>query len=130
MARKRQLDPEFFTDEEVGSLSPLARLFYQGTWCHCEDTAVFEVKPRTLKTQILPYDEGVDAEKLYKEIKDLTFYIEFENKGKKYAFIKGFHKRQIIQHPSRSILPLPPKPFLALIPEKIVSLNEYYRNAQ
>lgn len=123
MPRKRQLDPEFFSDEEIARLSPLARLFYQGTWCYCEDTAVFKARFNTLKTQILPYDE-VNTENLYKELKQQKFIIEFINNGEVFAFIKGFHKRQIIQHPSRSILPLPPEPFLSKIPEKIRKLNE------
>ncbi len=123
MPRKRQLDPDFFSDEDIAKLSPFARLFYQGTWCYCEDTAVFKVKPTTLKTQILPYD-NIDAMDLYIEIRKLKFYIEFLNNGEKFAFIKGFHKRQIIQHPSKSILPLPPEPFLSFIPKKIRTLNE------
>lgn len=127
MARKRQLDPEFFTDEEIGRLSPLARLFYQGTWCHCEDTGVFEVKPVTLKTQILPYDQ-VSAEDLYKEIKKEKFYIEFVIDEKKYAFIKGFHKRQVIQHPSISILPLPPKPWVDMMPDNIRKNNKFKKS--
>lgn len=123
MPRKRQLDPEFFSDEEIAKLSPLARLFYQGTWCFCEDTAVFKVKFPTLKMQILPYD-NVDVSLLYEEIFKEQFYVQFKNGSDTYAFIKGFHKRQIIQHPSRSILPLPPEPFLSKIPEKIKRLNE------
>jgi len=123
VARKRQLDPEFFTDEEIAVLPFSGRLFYAGTWCNCEDTGVFEVKHLTLKAQIFPHDI-IDTEPLYSQIRNNGKYIEYRVDNKIYAFIKGFHNRQIIQWPSRSHLPLPPSPYLELIPEKIRKLND------
>jgi hypothetical protein len=123
MARKRQLDPQFFTDEEIAAFSFEGRLFYAGTWCNCEDTGVFEVKHLTLKAQIFPHDV-IDTQPLYNQIRDAGKYIEYQAGEKTYAFIKGFHNRQIIQWPSRSHLPLPPPPYLELIPEKIRKLND------
>jgi len=123
VARKRQIDPEFFADEEVADFSITARLFYIGTWVHCEDTGVFEVKHRTLKGKIFPYDE-LNVEELYKQIRDRGKFIEFRSSGKLFSFIKGFHKRQTIQYPSRSFFPLPPEPYLSFIPSKIRKLNE------
>lgn len=123
MARKRQLDPDFFADEEIAEFPFEGRLFYAGTWCFCEDTGVFEVKHKTLKTKVFPYD-NIDTKPLYEQIRDKGKYIEYTVAGTIYAFIKGFHKRQTIQWPSLSYLPLPPEPFSKLIPPKIRNLNK------
>ncbi len=123
MPRKRQLDPDFFEDEEIAEFPFEGRLFYQGSWCYCEDTGVFEVKFKTLKAKIFPHD-NLDVKPLYEKIRDNGKYIEYLVNGAAYAFIKGFHKRQVIQYPSTSYLPLPPEPFLSLIPEKIRKLNK------
>jgi len=129
MPRKRQLDPEFFSDEEMAEFLFEARLFYQGTWCYCEDTGTFEVKHKTLKAQIFPYDV-LDTKPLYEKLRDNGKYIEYSNNGKIYAFIKGFHKRQTIQWPSSSYFPLPPEPFVFMIPESIRKRNKYSLNTQ
>lgn len=129
MARKRQLDPEFFTDEEIAVFPYEGRLFYAGTWCNCEDTGIFEVKHKTLKAQIFPHDT-IDTEPLYNQIRDANKYIEYKAGEAIYAFIKGFHKRQKIQWPSRSRLPLPPEPYQSMIPQKIRELNTSSLNTQ
>jgi len=123
MARKRQLDPEFFKDEDMADIPFEGRLFYAGTWCFCEDTGVFEVKHRTLKAEIFPYD-NLDTKSLYEQLRDKGMYVEYSVNGAIYAFIRGFHNRQTIQWPSQSFLPLPPKPFVARIPSKIRNLNK------
>ncbi len=124
MARKRQIEPEFFVDEEIADFDFQSRLFYIGTWIYSEDTGVFEVKLKTLKGKIFPYDDNVDIQKSYEQIRDKGKFVEFISGGKTYAFIRGFHKRQSIQYPSRSFFPLPPEPYLSLIPSKIRKLNE------
>jgi len=127
MARKRQLDPEFFTDEDMGSLPALGRLFYQGLWCLAEDTGVFEVRLRKLKVEILPYDEEANVETYYQQLKEMGKIIEYEQDGKRCGFIKSFHKRQSITHPSASQLPLPPDPYYRFIPESIRLRNKCQR---
>ena len=57
MAKIRALKPEFFTDEKVVEVSPLARLLYQGMWVHACDHGHLPDKPRQLKLRILPADD-------------------------------------------------------------------------
>lgn len=125
MPRKRQIDPEFFVDEEIAELSPYARLFYIGTWCHAEDTGILELKFNQLRVKIFPYEPDVDVESLYKELKDSGKLIEYSRNGKDYFMIKAFHKRQTIQHPSFSFLPMPPDPIRKEIPDFIRNKNKY-----
>ena len=124
MARKRQVDPELFSDEDMGELSIEARYFYVGLWCYSEDTGVFEVKFKTLKARVFPYDD-VNVETFYDQLKEMGKIIEYEGGGKKCAFIKSFHRRQCIQHPSKSYLPLPPEPYKSGISEKIRLRNMF-----
>jgi hypothetical protein len=58
MARIRSVKPEFWTDPDVVALSPLARLFFIGTWNHADDYGVLRDDPSRLKLQILPADEA------------------------------------------------------------------------
>lgn len=67
MAKIRPLHPEFFTDDEVCSLSPLARLLYQGLWCLACDKGHVEDKSRQIKRRVLP-DDNVNANQLLDEI--------------------------------------------------------------
>lgn len=62
MAKIRALKPEFFTDESVVELSPLARLLFQGMWIHACDNGHLKDRPKQLKLRILPADDcDVDA---------------------------------------------------------------------
>ena len=57
MARIRTIKPEFFTSEDVTSLTPLARLLYVALWCEADRQGRLEWKPKTFKMRYLPADE-------------------------------------------------------------------------
>lgn len=62
MARIRTIKPEFFTSEDIVSLSPLARLLYVALWCEADREGRFAWKPRTFKMRYFPADEcDIDA---------------------------------------------------------------------
>ena len=56
MARIRTVKPEFFTSEDIVSLSPLARLLYIALWCEADREGRMVWKPRTFKLRYLPAD--------------------------------------------------------------------------
>ena len=123
MARKRQIDPEICVDEDMGALSRDARLFYILSWTHAEDTGVLELKPRTLKMKIFPYDNDIDIIGLIEELLNAGRYILYkDNEETHYLFIKSFHRHQIIQHPSKPKLPFPPEPYRSSIKKNIAKL--------
>jgi hypothetical protein len=68
MARKRMIDPEFWSDEEIGNWSFPARLFYIGLWNFADDSGRFKAHNDLLKAQIFPYDKRLDIDKLKKEL--------------------------------------------------------------
>lgn len=67
MARIRTIKPEFFTSEDIVSLSPLARLLYIALWCESDREGRLMWKPRTFKMRYLPADD-CDVEAICSEL--------------------------------------------------------------
>ena len=69
MARIRTIKPEFFTSDDICSLSPLARLLYIGIWCEADRDGQLVWAPRGLKRRYLP-DDICDIDALCRELVD------------------------------------------------------------
>jgi hypothetical protein len=105
MARIRTIKPEFFTSEDIVSLSPLARLFYVSMWCEADREGRFAWKPKTLKMRYLPGDD-CDVNVLATELTDAGLVELYEVDGKTYAEIPSFKNHQVINNrESESVLP-------------------------
>ena len=62
MARIRTIKPEFFTSEDVVSLSPYARLLFIALWCEADREGRMYWKPKTFKMRYFPADDvNIDA---------------------------------------------------------------------
>lgn len=107
MARIRTIKPEFFTSEDIVSLSPLARLLYQATWCEADKEGRLTWKPRTFKLRYLPADD-CDIFSLCQELVDAGVVVLY---GDGLAYIPCFNKHQHINpRESESVLPAPDAP--------------------
>lgn len=107
MARIRTIKPEFFTSEDIVSMTPLARLFYVSLWCEADREGRFEWKPKTFKLRYLPGD-NCDVVELAKELIDAGLVVIYEADGKTYACIPSFTKHQVINNrESESTIPSP-----------------------
>lgn len=109
--RRRMLNPDFFTDPDiVASLNAYGRLLYQGMWCVADDSGCFELNPLLLKMKILPGDQDItteDIQKYLEKLIDLKKIITYEVDGKKYGWLKNFHKHQTLNKPNSPSVPLP-----------------------
>lgn len=105
MARIRTIKPEFFTSEDIVSLTPLARLFYVSLWCEADREGRLAWKPKTLKMRYLPGDDcSIDG--LSRELIDSGLIVIYAIDGKDYAEIPGFTKHQVINNrESESTIP-------------------------
>ena len=104
MARIRTIKPEFFTSEDICSLSPLARLLYVALWCEADKEGRMVWKPRTFKLRYLPADD-CDIEALCIELISAGV-VELYGDG--YAFIPRFAAHQHINpRESASVIPSP-----------------------
>ncbi len=92
MARIRTIKPEFFTSEDIVSLSPLARLLYIALWCEADKEGRMVWKPVTFKLRYLPGD-NCDVLTLCKELTDAGLVVLY---GNGYAHIPAFQCHQHI----------------------------------
>lgn len=67
MARIRTIKPEFFTSDDICSLSALARLLYVGLWCEADRAGRLVWMPRVFKRRYLP-DDACDIDSLADEL--------------------------------------------------------------
>lgn len=105
MARIRTIKPEFFTSEDIVSLTPLARLFYVSLWCEADREGRLAWKPKTLKMRYLPGDD-CDVNALASELTEAGMVELYEVNGRTYAEILSFKNHQVINNrESESVLP-------------------------
>ena len=102
MARIRTIKPEFFTSEDIVSLSPLARLLYIALWCEADKEGRLVWKPLTFKLRYLPGD-SCDIHALCKEILDRGLVCLYSDG---LAYIPSFTAHQHI-NPRESASQLP-----------------------
>lgn len=93
MARARNIKPSFFTNEQVSDNCPLGRLLFIGLWTLADFKGDLEWKEKTLKIQILPWDEC--------SIKELAINLDksglvrfYSDGNKTYLNIPNFEKHQ------------------------------------
>jgi len=123
MARARNLKPSFFTNEELATLSPFARLLFAGLWCHADRDGRLEDRPLRLKVSILPYDDQ-SVDQLLTDLQRGNFLVRYEADGKKYIQINTFKKHQ---NPHKQEQPSVIPPFTGLLPNNFGSSHEVAR---
>lgn len=107
MARIRTIKPEFFTDEDMVDMTPLARLLYIALWCEADREGRLEWKLKTLKWKYLPADD-CDIQCIAKELTDAGKIVTYTAEDGDYAVIPAFNKHQHINtREAASKLPAP-----------------------
>lgn len=98
MARQRLIKPSFFKHHELWEAEHRAalplRLCFAGLWTVSDRRGVFRIKARELKTDILPYDDGVDFEQVITALESGGFIQTYHVAGKRYGFIPTFTDHQ------------------------------------
>lgn len=105
MARIRTIKPEFFTSEDVVSVSPLARLLYAGLWCEADREGRVAWKPVTLAIRYMPREQD-QFEAVACELTERNMVVLY---GPGYAWIPTFllHQRPNPRE-AKSVIPAPP----------------------
>lgn len=93
MARARNIKPGFFTNDVLAECSALARILFQGLWCHADREGRLEDRPRKLKAEILPYDE-CDIEELLCQLESRGFVIRYSHGAERFIQVVNFCKHQ------------------------------------
>jgi len=109
MARIRTVKPEFWTDEKIVTISPLARLVFIGLWNFVDDHGRAPCSPARMKMQILPADPA-DFPQLLAELSGIGLVTVYTVDGKQFLQVNGFEKHQKIDKRAKSKYPPPPNP--------------------
>lgn len=112
MARIRTIKPDFWEDEAVAALSPLARLLFIGSWNLADDEGLLRWTPDYLNASLFMYDglSPARVKKLMDEIEALgkVFVYSAGKTRQTLGYVVNFRKHQRINRPQPSRLPPPP----------------------
>lgn len=112
MARKRMIDPSFWTDEKLGLLTPMHRLLFMGLISNADDEGRLQGHPALVKSLIFPYDIDITHQQVEEWLFDLHkegLILIYEVGKQRYIWIPNFLKYQQINRPTPSKLPAPPE---------------------
>lgn len=110
MARKRMIDPDFWTDEKLGKCCRDERLFFAGLISNADDEGRGRASSKLLKSSIFPYDEdlqGKDIENMLINLAKHKLVILYKVDEQEFYFLPNFLKHQNINRSSPSKLPEP-----------------------
>ena len=107
MARKRMIDPNFWSDEKLGECSIQERLLFMGLISNADDEGYGRANPKLLKSLIFPYDEfkSSDIEKWISHLDEINIVTLFKYDNQTYYFLPNFLKHQTINKSRTSSLP-------------------------
>lgn len=107
MARKRMIDPNFWTDEKLGECCIEERLLFMGLISNANDEGYGRANPKLLKSIIFPYDDfkANDLEKWIYHLAELHIVILFTYDEQTYYYLPNFLKHQTINKPTKSTFP-------------------------
>lgn len=93
MARARNIKPSFFTNEQLADNDPLGRLLFIGLWTIADYNGNLECKLRTIKVQLLPWDD-CDIKKLMINLERSGLIRFYSDSKRLYVNITNFTKHQ------------------------------------
>lgn len=113
MARARFVRPEFFTSESMADLAFGARLLFIGLWTQADLRGVFEYRPRLIRSQVFPFDDGVTSDQVRAWLENLEAarcIVRFEADGKPWGYVCNWLKYQSVSKREKDISTRRPSP--------------------
>jgi hypothetical protein len=111
MARIRTVKPDFWEDETVAALSPMARLLFIGSWNLADDEGILRWTPDYINASLFMYDNlsAAKVRKLMDEVVATERVFEYSaGKARQtLGYVVNFRKHQRINRPQPSRLPPP-----------------------
>ena len=102
MARKRMIDPGYWSDDKIIELEPIQRLLFIGMWNFADDAGVLKYSPKQIKARIFPAD-NITPGKLNDWLVNLhEIGLILLNEDKTLIKIKGWSNYQKINRPQAS----------------------------
>lgn len=109
MARKRMIDPSFWTDEKIGECTPNERLLFIGLVSNADDEGYGRANPKLIKSSVFPYDDfrASDIQKWLSRLGGSGMVVLYSVDGQAYYYLPNFSRYQSINKPTKSLLPKP-----------------------
>jgi|GEM_PF-1189824 len=119
MARSRIIKPEFFQNEELVALPPIARLLFIGLWQLADRDGQLEDRPGKIKLAVLPADE-CDVDDLLRQLAEKELIVRYQVAGARYLAIPKFlvHQSPHVSERSKGIPPPPSTENSVQVPDK------------
>lgn len=107
MARKRMIDPSFWTDEKLGECTIQERYLFMGLISNADDEGLGRANSKLLKATIFPYDniKITDLEKWLNKLNEIKLIMLYKFDEQTYYHLPNFLKHQTINKPSKSTFP-------------------------
>lgn len=110
MARSRNLKPGYFKNEALAELPPLTRILFSGLWCLADRSGRLEDRPKRIRAEVLPYDDG-NVDGMLDELHRAGFILRYEVDLQRFIQVVNFGKHQTPHHKEpASTIPAPDKP--------------------
>lgn len=107
MARSRNIKPGFFRNEMLAECSPLARLLFAGLWCLADRAGRLEDRPKRIRAEVLPYDDG-SVDEMLEELHKAGFILRYQVGAQRFIQVLNFSKHQNPHHrEAESTIPAP-----------------------
>ncbi len=124
MARKRMIDPKFWQDDKMMSLTPMHRLLFIGIWNFSDDAGIHKNSDSMLKAEVFPCDDITVEEvgQLKDKLIQQQLIVPFNSEGIELFYVKNWKIYQAIQKPIPSKYTLPEdycSPTVVLQPNRI-----------
>ena len=95
--RARNIKPGFFKNEHLAECDPLVRLLFVGLWCMSFKEGIVEYRPRKIRAEIFPYENGsCNIEKFLDQLRELKLitFLSHKETGHIIILINKFLKHQ------------------------------------
>lgn len=116
--RARNLKPAFFKNEALAECSALARLLFAGLWCLADREGRLEDRPKRIRAELLPYDDG-SVDDLLTELHDAGFILRYSSAGGRFIQVVNFMKHQYPHRKEQaSTIPAPDMPEASPVQEQ------------
>ncbi|WP_079218912.1 hypothetical protein [Herbaspirillum robiniae] len=94
MARARNIKPGMYKNEDLAECSIWARYIFPGIWMMADREGRLEDRPKRIKVELLPYDEGTDVDSLLNELETRGFILRYSVDGQGYIQVLKFSEHQ------------------------------------
>ena len=106
--RARYIKPGLYKNEHLAECDPLTRLLFTGLWCMADREGRLEDRPKRIKAELLPYDDG-DVDAMLNDLVKYGFIQRYEVDGHRFIQVSNFTKHQRTHtNEVQSTIPEPP----------------------